>query len=104
VTYFAPADCTLPTPEQPLRAAEFRDLFDGAVTSAERLDDTRLQLRLRRDREIAARAAALVTAETECCSFFIFALTVTSDSLLLDITVPAARTDILDALAEHVHA
>jgi hypothetical protein len=101
---WAPADCTLPTAERPLRAAEFRDLFDGAVIGSERLDETRLQLRLRRDRNIASRAAALATAETECCSFFVFALTVTSDSLLLDITVPVARADILDALALQAHA
>jgi hypothetical protein len=104
VTDFAPADCTLPTAERPLRAAEFRDLFDGAVIGAERPDDTRLRLRLRRDQEIASRAAALATAETECCSFFVFALTVTSDSLLLDVTVPAARADILDVLAAQAHA
>ncbi|MGO8957209.1 MAG: hypothetical protein ACLQFR_07560 [Streptosporangiaceae bacterium] len=83
---FAPADCTLPNAERPLRAAEFMDLFDGAVMSAERLDDSRQQLRLQRDGQIASRAAALATAETGCCSFFVFALTVTSDSLLLDIT------------------
>jgi hypothetical protein len=101
---WAPADCTLPTAERPVRAAEFRDLLGNAVVSAERLDETRLQLRLRRDSAVAARAAALATAETECCSFFVFALTVTSDSLLLDVTVPAARADILDALALHAHA
>jgi hypothetical protein len=104
VSDFAPADCTLPTAERPLRAAQFRDLFDDAVIGAERLDDTRLQLRLRRDREIAARAAALAAAETDCCSFFVFALTITGESLLLDVTVPAARADILDALAAQAHA
>jgi hypothetical protein len=101
---WAPADCTLPTAERPLRAADFRELFDGAVIGSERLDDTRLQLRLRRDRDVASRAAALATAETECCSFFVFALTVTADSLLLDVTVPVARTAILDALAVQADA
>ena len=101
---WAPADCTLPAADQPLRMAEFRDLLDGAVIGSERLDETRLQLRLRRDRDTASRAAALATAETECCSFFVFALTVTSDSLLLDITVPAARAGILDAMAVSAHA
>jgi len=74
------------------------------VIGSERLDDTRLQLRLRRDRDVASRAAALATAETECCSFFVFALTVTADSLLLDVTVPVARTAILDALAVQADA
>jgi hypothetical protein len=96
---WAPADCTLPTAERPLRAAEFAGLFADAVTGRERLDPGRLRLTLRRDRGVAARAAGLAVAETECCSFFTFALTIANDRLLLDVTVPAARAAILDALA-----
>ena len=65
----------------------------------ERLDTGRLRLTLRRDRGVAARAAELAAAETECCSFFTFALTIANDSLVLDVTVPPARAAILDALA-----
>ena len=43
--------------------------------------------------------AGLAAAETECCSFFTFALTATGGALSLDVTVPAAHTAILDALA-----
>ena len=96
---WAPADCSLPTAERPLRAAEFSGLFADAVTGRDRLEPGRLRLTLRRDRGVAARAAELATAETECCSFFTFALTIANDSLLLDVTVPPARAAILDALA-----
>ncbi len=96
---WAPADCTLPTAERPLRAAEFAGLVRAAVTGMERLDTGRLRLTLRRDRSVAARAAELAAAETECCSFFTFALTIATDSLVLDVTVPPARAAVLDALA-----
>jgi hypothetical protein len=101
---WAPADCTLPTEERPLRAAEFAGLFDDAVTGARRIDPGRLRLTLRRDRDVAAQAADLATAETECCSFFTFTLTIANDSLLLDVAVPPARAAILDALAAQASA
>jgi len=101
---WAPQDCTLPTASRPLRAAEFTDLFRDAVTGAERLDAGRLRLTLRRDRQVAAQAAELAAAETECCSFFTFTLTVAADSLQLDVEVPAARAAILDALATQARA
>jgi hypothetical protein len=97
---WAPADCTLPSAEQPLRAAEFDDLFSGQVLRADRAETGRLRLELRPDREVAARAAALAAAETQCCAFFTFTLTAATESLVLDITVPQARADILDALAD----
>jgi hypothetical protein len=101
---WAPADCTLPSAERPLRAAEFAALLGDAVLSTERPEAGRLRLRLRRDRRVASQAAELAAAETECCSFFTFTLTVASDSLLLDIVVPAARTGILDALERQAAA
>jgi hypothetical protein len=101
---WAPADCTLPTADRPLRAAAFAGLMKDAVTGTERLATGQLRLTLRRDRHIAARAAELAAAETECCSFFTFALTVASASLLLDITVPPERAAILDALAGQARA
>ncbi len=96
---WAPADCTLPTAERPLRAAEFSDLFSAAVLTVDRPETVRLRLGLRPGRETASRVAALTAAETQCCSFFTFTLTVASDSLLLDVGVPASRAEILDALA-----
>jgi hypothetical protein len=101
---WAPEDCTLPTAERPLRAAEFSDLFGGAVLAVDRVETGRLRLALRPGRENAARAAALAAAETECCSFFTFALTIANDSVFLDIGVPESRTEILDALADQAAA
>jgi hypothetical protein len=101
---WAPADCTLPTAERPVRGAEFSELFRDAVTGADRIGPQHLRLTLRRDRQIAARAAELAAAETECCSFFTFTLTVTNDQLLLDVRVPPARVEILNALAGHARA
>jgi hypothetical protein len=101
---WAPADCTLPTAERPMRAGEFGDLFADTVLKADRPEAGRLRLALRPGRETASRAAALTAAETECCSFFTFTLTVESDSLSLDISVPPSRTEILDALAARAAA
>ena len=96
---WVPDSCTLPTAERPLRVADFAALFTDAVQRAERPEPTRLHLDLRPGAEVAARVAGLAAAETECCSFFTFALTATGGALSLDITVPAAHTAILDALA-----
>jgi hypothetical protein len=101
---WAPADCTLPTAERPMRAADFSDLFSDAVLKVDRPESGRLRLALRPGRETAGRAAALTAAETECCSFFTFTLTVENDSLSLDISVPPSRTEILDALADRAAA
>jgi hypothetical protein len=97
-----PQDCTLPTAEQPLRAAEFADLFAGSVLAAGRPEPTRLRLELRRDPVLAGRAAELAAVETDCCSFFTFALTVGNDSLALDVSVPPSRAGVLDGLADRV--
>lgn len=96
---WVPPSCTLPTAEQPLRVAEFDELFAGAVTGAERAEPGRLTLRLEPTPRVAATAARLAVEEASCCSFFTFALTTTGGQLTLDITVGAAHTDVLDALA-----
>jgi hypothetical protein len=101
---WAPEDCTLPTAERPMRAAEFTELFSESVLAVDRPEAERLRLALSPGRETAGQVAALTAAETECCSFFTFTLTVANDSLLLDIAVPPARIDILDALASRAAA
>ena len=101
---WAPQDCTLPTAERPLRAAEFSELFSDAVLAVDRPENDRLRLGLRRGSQAASRAAALAAAETECCSFFTFTLTLTGDHLDLDIAVPPERIEILDALAARAAA
>ncbi len=101
---WVPAACTLPTIEQPLRIAAFDQLFSGAVRGAERPAPTKLHLDLRPDPPVAGRAAELAAAETSCCSFFTFTITVTDGSLGLDIEVPDSYVSVLDALAERAYA
>lgn len=98
----APDACTLPTPERPMRLAEFDDLFATAVTWQDRPDATTLRLGLTPDPDVAARTANLVVRESECCAFFTFSLAVTGDRLRLDVTVPETYIEVLDALAERV--
>jgi hypothetical protein len=95
---WVPQACTLPTAEQPLRIAEFDDLFTAGLRSLDRLAPTRLQLRL--DAATEATARDLTARETRCCSFFTFDYTPRPDGeLLLDVTVPQAHADVLDVLA-----
>jgi arsenate reductase (thioredoxin) len=103
-TSWAPDACTLPTAERPLRAASFDRLFSGAVLGIERTAPTRLRLDLRPGPKVAAQAAGLAAAETECCSFFTFTLTAASGSLTLDIAAPATQAAVLDALARQAAA
>jgi hypothetical protein len=104
---WVPVDaCTLPTTEQPLRVAEFDDLFATSLTAVVRPPGaaTRARLLLAGGTELRERVQRLADAEIACCSFFTF--TVTSlpgdeqGTVALDIEVPAARTDVLAALAE----
>lgn len=90
--------CTLPTAQQPLREAEFDEVLARTVRRSERRGPGRLRLELQPGREVAARVADLVARETECCSFFTFSLTATGGELTLDIGVPDAHVDVLDAL------
>ena len=101
---WAAAGCTLPATERSPRAAEFDELFAVAMHGIERAGPTRLRLELRPSRPFAAQAAGLMLAETQCCSFFTFALTATGDRLTLDITVPGSHAAVLDALAARAAA
>ncbi|MEU1387977.1 MULTISPECIES: hypothetical protein [unclassified Nonomuraea] len=95
---WAPAACTLPTAEQPLRVAEFDALFADAVRGVARPERTRLRLDLVLSPDHAARAAELTARENGCCSFFTFTLTVTGGRLSLEVRVPPEHVDVLDAL------
>ena len=112
----APADwvavdaCTLPTADQPLRVAEFDDLFATALRAIERPDTAvRARLLLVGGEDLADRVQRLADAETACCSFFTFTLTpLTTEGaaaydgtvLALDIEVPITRADVLAALVQ----
>ena len=114
---WAPVDaCTLPMADQPLRVAEFDDLFATALRAIERPDAPgRARLVLAGGAGLAERVQRLADAETACCSFFTFTLTALATEevdaadrtvLALDIEVPVARADVLAALmqrAEQAH-
>jgi hypothetical protein len=99
-----PDACTLPTAEQPLRLAEFDDLFATAVRAVEVLGPTHARLRLTGPAGLETRVRDLAARETECCSFFTFTLTAETaadgEGLVLDITVPTGYTDVLDSLTQ----
>ncbi len=92
--------CTLSDTARLARAAEFSQLFAETVRRVERPAATRLQLELEPGPGPAGRTAELISAETECCSFFTFTLTATAGSLVLQVAVPPAQVAVLDALAE----
>jgi hypothetical protein len=92
--------CTLPTAERPLRLAEFDDVFIRTVGQV-RLSPLHLRLALAGGPELAAAVRELAARETECCSFFAFAVgTQGPDRVVFDIEVPPAQVAVLDALAE----
>ena len=105
---WVPVDaCTLPTVEQPLRVAEFDELFATALRDLERGDAQRARLVLVGDPAMPARVQRLVDAESSCCAFFIFTVSRLEAhasaepgqvAVELTIEVPAARTEVLAAL------
>jgi hypothetical protein len=96
---WAPAACTLPSADRPLRVAEFDELFAAAVRDVHRSGPTELALTLAAAPGRADLVRDLTRRETECCSFFTFRLE-DGDPLRLRVTVPPAHTDVLDALAQ----
>jgi len=99
VPAWVPEVCALPTAEQPMRVAEFDEVFSRAVRGAERVAVSRLRLDLDPAPGVAGQVANLAVAETGCCSFFTFTLTVAAGRLTLEVTVPPRYTGLLDALA-----
>jgi hypothetical protein len=96
-----PDACTLPTVEQPMRVAEWDELFT-CVVAIERIDARRGRLTFAGVPRLDERVRDLSRRETECCSFFDFSVDHEVDelgleSIVLDIAVPQARTDVLDA-------
>ena len=99
---WVPDACTLPTVERPLRLAEFDELFATAVRDQHRLSATRLRWLL--DPAAEARARDLTVRETQCCSFFTFTFAPVDGAVQLDVEVPAAHVEVLDALARRATA
>ncbi len=100
-TNWVPAACTLPTADQPLRLAEFDELFADHLRGADRVGPHTLDLVLAA--EARGTVAELTARENECCSFFAFDLTDTDDGeLRLRIGVPPAQVGVLDGLSERL--
>ena len=93
-----PTACTLPTAEQPLRLAEFDALFASSVLAVEQVNARTARLELRPEPAVAAKAADLSVQETQCCSFFEFAVNATGGRLTLVVSVPQGQETVLDAL------
>jgi hypothetical protein len=89
--------CTLPTADRPVRVAEFDALFARGLTAQERVSPTVLRWMLDPGVELTARD--LTAREGACCSFFSFEFTAGADAVQLEVTVPPARVEVLDALA-----
>ena len=103
---WVPVDaCTLPTREQPLRLAEFDELFASTLRAVERPPGvaTSGRLVLAGGKDLPERVRRLAAAETACCSFFTFTIEpILGDEITvaLEIEVPATRTDVLVGLLE----
>jgi hypothetical protein len=93
---WVPEACTLPTVERPLRLAEFDELFATALRGQRRLSPTALRWDL--DPACEATARDLTARESGCCSFFTFVFAPGDAALRLDVAVPDAHVEVLDAL------
>ncbi len=90
-----PAGCTLPTVERPLRVAEFDELF-ATVRTVARPEPTRVVLGLDAAPGRADALRDLTRREATCCSFFGFAVHEHDGLLVLEVSVPPERVDVLD--------
>jgi hypothetical protein len=99
---WVPQACALPSVEQPLRVAEFDELFATALR--ELLRPTATSLRLVLDPSAARTARELTERETACCSFFTFTITDVGDELHVEVGVPPVHLAVLDALADRADA
>jgi hypothetical protein len=93
----------LPTVDQPLRVAEFDDLFARSVRAIERPDQTTARLTL--DAADVDQARDLAGRETSCCSFFAFDLIPAEvDTVILQVRVPESQIAVLAALTARAGA
>lgn len=105
--------CTLPTLAQPMRVAEFDDLFARHLRAVERVGPGHARLTLVGAPGLAERVEQLAARESGCCSFFGFTVTPAEAGtcedgslagVVLDIVVPESRRDVLAALIERAEA
>jgi len=94
-----PASCTLPTAQHPVRVAELGALF-ATASRTERVGDRHLRVSFPAHHGLDSQVRELIERESECCSFFDFAVSTPGGQVVLDVRVPAARVDVLDGLAQ----
>lgn len=87
--------CTLPSHDIGGRLSQW-DALAVQATGRQAIGGG-VRLTFGRQVDIAA-LATLVAAEQDCCRFFTFALTVTSDQVALDVTGPIDAQPVIDAL------
>jgi hypothetical protein len=96
--FASPSACELPTSDQPLRVAEFHDLFTDHLLGHDRVAATTLDLAFPDEPGLAVAVGDLTERETACCSFFSFSLCHEDGGLLLRVAVPATYVEVLDGL------
>jgi hypothetical protein len=95
---WVPEACTLPTVDQPLRRAEFDELFATALIRQERTTEQGLRWSL--DPAAEATVRDLTARESACCTFFTFTITADPTEVTVDVEVPPVHVDVLDALQD----
>ena len=101
---WVPSSCTLPTVEQPLRRAEFDELFAADVLSVDQVSPQEVRFELRPEPDVAARAGNLAAKETGCCSFFAFDLTITDGKVGMVVSTEAPHEPVLAALTARANS
>ena len=108
MSFVAPDACTLPTADQPLRLAEFDELFATAVRRVQTLTPTHARMVLTGGAGLAEAVGDLTARETGCCSFFAFTVTPgpgnDDEALTLDIEVPDQYADVLASLVQRANS
>lgn len=103
-TWVPPDACTLPTEQQPLRVAEFDQLFAQSLESVTRLREGEISLLLVGDGSLLEAARDLAERETSCCSFFTFTVRRVADRVEMRVMAPAAHASIVSALADRAES
>ncbi|MGW4384759.1 hypothetical protein [Kitasatospora sp. NPDC004531] len=102
---WVPTSCTLPTEQQPLRVAEWDQLFADQLAAATRPDLLRLQLVLVGGEGVEEQVQDLAGRESGCCAFFTFTVTPAADGQVhLEVAVDPAHEKVLTALHERITA
>ncbi|MEH1125266.1 hypothetical protein [Micromonospora sp. CPCC 206061] len=99
MSFDVPDACTLPAAEQPLRLAEFDDLFATSVRRVDPVSTTQAPLHLTGPAGLTDRVRDLAARETSCRSFVTFTTTpqeaTGGEAVVLDVEIPAAHADML---------